>query len=371
MNKKIKRIILLVITLSLLLFTLELITRISTYNDYKTYPSYYELNKSALNILEKSSTQPFTLKKNSQGTHYDPRFLEYNYTIKTNSLGYRNEEFKSEKPDNKYRIIILGDSFTFGYGIKDNKTYTKILQDLLNNITAQYQVINAGYKAGYSPDSYYSYLNNEGYNLKPDMIILAYYPGNDVTDISENIWQELDDKELPLIVKSKTKYVDENGVLRTLESNKTKQKSIYHSIDYLLRRNFYTYIFLKHKISNIIKQKSITVYETEYWTGKQKELELTKEIITEIKKETQKRHIKLVIVLIPSKEQIGTENIGNRHLPQEKIITLTNITPSIDLYYDFLNKELFYFEKDGHWNEYGQEYAAKIIYKHLVEEKLL
>ena len=54
--------------------------------------------------------------------------------VSLNSLGYRDFEYSQERPNNTFRILMLGDSMTFGSGIdKIPDTYPKQLEVLLNN----------------------------------------------------------------------------------------------------------------------------------------------------------------------------------------------------------------------------------------------
>ncbi len=50
-------------------------------------------------------------------------------TYRINSQGYRGAEFGTPKPAGAYRIVILGDSFTFGEGTPEQLTYPRVLQD--------------------------------------------------------------------------------------------------------------------------------------------------------------------------------------------------------------------------------------------------
>ena len=104
--------------------------------------------------------------------------------VRQNSLGYRDFEYSQERPNNTFRILMLGDSMTFGQGInKTSDTYPKQLEVLLNKGSKQkFEVINIAYP-GYNTDSQLYDLYIKGFNSQPDMVFLGYYH-NDIPKLS-------------------------------------------------------------------------------------------------------------------------------------------------------------------------------------------
>ncbi len=75
------------------------------------------------------------------------------YKISTNSMGFRDSDAKIiNKRKNKYRIILMGDSFTEGLGVNWEDSFAGILSDQAKN--KNIQILNAG-TIGYSPKIYY------------------------------------------------------------------------------------------------------------------------------------------------------------------------------------------------------------------------
>lgn len=66
---------------------------------------------------------------NGKGRLYTPEFKTV-YLI--NSFGIRDKEYSFVKPRQTYRILVLGDSFTEGYGLNIEHTFSKRLEFLLN-----------------------------------------------------------------------------------------------------------------------------------------------------------------------------------------------------------------------------------------------
>lgn len=168
----------------------------------------------SLKIYDESDTFPFTTQKNVNIVHIGHTH-EFAYTIETNSLGYRMEEFAQLKPADEYRILTIGDSLTFGYGVEVDQSFPKRVETQLNkyleenNIKGKkIKVINAAFVGGKSPDSYYLFLKEQGLKLNPDLVIVNYFVNNDVVDIDDNVWQQLDDFGMPTKISPRTYHID-------------------------------------------------------------------------------------------------------------------------------------------------------------------
>src|SRR5215831_15854323 len=93
-----------------------------------------------------------------------------NKILNTNSKGLRGKrDFSYTKDKEKLRILILGDSFTFGDEVSDNETYAYYLQQML----PQTEVINMGVH-GYGHDQMLILLRDEGIRYEPDIVILGF-----------------------------------------------------------------------------------------------------------------------------------------------------------------------------------------------------
>lgn len=122
---------------------------------------------------------------------------EYSTYIKINSKGLRGQEYPYQKDDDVFRILVLGDSFTAALQVPEQETFPKLLETHLQQQfpATKIEVINAGV-VGYGTDNALAYYTHEGYRYHPDLVLLAFFTGNDLTD---NIWYslyDLDDGEL-------------------------------------------------------------------------------------------------------------------------------------------------------------------------------
>ncbi len=104
-------------------------------------------------------------------------------TLTINSLGLRDREYPHAKPEGVFRILVLGDSFTWGYGISDDEIFTELLESDLNRAGHRVEVLNAGV-SGWGTDQELLFLEKEGFNYEPDLVILAFYLYNDPENIA-------------------------------------------------------------------------------------------------------------------------------------------------------------------------------------------
>jgi lysophospholipase L1-like esterase len=93
-----------------------------------------------------------------------------------NQFGHRDELQTLHKPDGVRRILMLGDSVTFGWGVAQKNTTSEILQALLNDLNDgwQYQVVNMGI-GNANTDMEVRALENDGWRFMPDVIVLNFF----------------------------------------------------------------------------------------------------------------------------------------------------------------------------------------------------
>lgn len=93
-----------------------------------------------------------------------------------NSLGLRGSEPGNPKPVGSFRILVAGDSTTFGWGVNDHETYAVRLEQLIRHQRSPVrdEVINAGVN-GYDLRQTSSLLRYLTPRLQPDLILLGLF----------------------------------------------------------------------------------------------------------------------------------------------------------------------------------------------------
>lgn len=95
--------------------------------------------------------------------------------VTINSGGLRDREIAAGKPEGVTRIMMLGDSIVFGWGVAQDKTMSVVLeQDLKNGGFGPAQVINTGV-GNYNTAMEVAYFLKSGALLQPDVVVLNYF----------------------------------------------------------------------------------------------------------------------------------------------------------------------------------------------------
>jgi len=114
--------------------------------------------------------------------------------VHVNSRGTRGPEFQIPKPANTIRILSLGDSKTFGWGLTEAESYSGLIEQMLQQHVGggkKVEVINAGVNA-WSYAQMHVYLREHGLKYQPDIVVLA----------DANLWTQFSERNSPEFVKA-------------------------------------------------------------------------------------------------------------------------------------------------------------------------
>jgi hypothetical protein len=265
--------------------------------------------------------------------------------LNTNSRGLRGkQEFSYEKHSNKIRILILGDSFTFGDQVSDNETYSYYLQKMIPDA----EVINMGVH-GYGHDQMLIYLKEEGVKYKPDIVILGFLS----MDMSRNILQFRD--------YAKPKFVLTNDSIRITGYPIPRPEDILQW-NWIRPRLYDIWLILKHKanVRSGLFQRQIN--------------EVTKRILGEMALTIYKADAVPIFIYMPDKNEFSNQKFlteGERLLfsyCNEKNIAYCFSTRSY--FVEKMNQE-DPLNRIGHWTPFEHFTVAKAIYEYLTDQNLL
>jgi hypothetical protein len=115
---------------------------------------------------------------NQQGRQRHPGV--YDFTFSNNSQGFRGSRKYGARKPGEARVLLLGDSFTYGLGVNDDQTYAHRLEQALRQGDLAAEVINAGCP-GKGTDYALKLFQTVGVQLQPEVTVLGFF-GNDFQD---------------------------------------------------------------------------------------------------------------------------------------------------------------------------------------------
>jgi lysophospholipase L1-like esterase len=104
-----------------------------------------------------------------------------NKSVTINSQGFRGPEYNTVKNDKAIRIVGLGDSLMFGWGVTGDECYPALLSQYLNQSPPDgysWEIINTAVP-GYNTVMEVETLKVKGLQYNPDLVIIGYI-GNDL-----------------------------------------------------------------------------------------------------------------------------------------------------------------------------------------------
>jgi hypothetical protein len=104
----------------------------------------------------------------------------FTFRYSNNSLGWRGSREYREAKQTDYRVLMLGDSFTYGIGVNDDQTFAALVEKYLTADLRSVEVMNAGCP-GKGTDYELKCFQALGVKFHPDLTVLCFF-GNDFQD---------------------------------------------------------------------------------------------------------------------------------------------------------------------------------------------
>lgn len=308
----------------------------------------------------------------------------FNYNVKSNSDGFLDTEFTYN--ENSLRIFLLGDSFAHCLEADYESCAHNILEKNLNLYSEKrIEIFNFGL-GGYGGVDELLVLKKYGEIYKPNIVILYFLAQNDLKD-NDAALNWLDKKEKSGEEKFKIMVWTLNVAEPIIKIFKIRAFDFFvDSINNICIS--FSEMCKKRAAYHLMGIDNYEVYLSEISEKWKKRWNKEFEIIDQIKEESKKIGAELVIIPIASSEQVYEEDWkritetfpilkGKDYdfsRPNEKIIEYCkennikcfNLLP----YFKKEYKRLYHY-KDGHWNNEGQEFAAKTMFEFLINNNII
>jgi lysophospholipase L1-like esterase len=116
------------------------------------------------------------------GKRLAPGFVgeHYGAPVEINSHGMRDREYSLARSPEARRILVLGDSWTFGVGVAQGETWPRRLEAALaSGAGPRYEVMNTGV-SGYETYNEALYYERDLARFAHDLVLVGLYPVNDI-----------------------------------------------------------------------------------------------------------------------------------------------------------------------------------------------
>jgi hypothetical protein len=340
---------------------------------------------------------------------YTNLLYEESIPVIYNSQGWRDTEHSVQKPGDKTRIVVLGDSFMEGYSVRLEDLMSKRLEHLSDIEGYKTEVINLGV-GGYGTLQQYLVYKKVGRLYQPDIVLLGFYFGNDLRDNSYELGSMflnrtsiklssrpfLRHTELPAW---RITQVDYDGAMSRYTSHKEREKTLTETIAeksalFVTAHEVYKKIKARYQSMSIQDENSTKralerhlAQFGQYYCDEPAEYkrawEITGAIIQKLDQVVSEDGAELVVFTVPALNEVDPSiirNLENQNMSTPALcveaapsyLRLMRLLDELDVtYLDLLpdfrramrqdSVELFR-RSDAHWNELGHDLAAKKIH---------
>ncbi|MEL7034953.1 MAG: hypothetical protein AAFO04_04955 [Cyanobacteria bacterium J06592_8] len=340
---------------------------------------------------------------------YDPDlgFKIRPYANGNNQFGFNDRDYPLQKDPEKFRIVVVSDSFNWAGGKEGN--YTALLENKFTKYygTPKVEVINTGYPGTHTGEQL-EMLKKFGLQYNPDLVVLGFFVGNDFIDADPNrkriivndIYIDIDKREelivfgypiigqsrLWLFIQQKYKIFQEAAksqqalkssqtlIASSTPQNLTSQPPVEQSPGILSLETFLE--VEKNRLSFCEKED----LEDGDWD---KNINYILQSISEMSRTLAEKNIQFIVAIYPDEFQVNPklfnqvvtrfeldpkdyqincmQNILRKHLEANNI-----------KYIDFLERfqaeqqvQHLYLLQEPHWNSAGNQLAAEILFESL------
>lgn len=249
-------------------------------------------------VFEADKDLVFKLKKNLRMTYSQ---YEFAVEVTTNSIGLRDREVAPKHPG-VYRILGLGDSFSYANGVNLEDTYFKELENCLSVSTGrQIEVINCAVPA-YSLLQEIQFLKKYGMTLDPDAVLVGFCVANDFSD----------SYELFDAAGKPTLLVHEKGLISTKAKEQERGiRGLTRLLRPLLATHSHLYVFIRNRISEILVRLRLRhpppppdFCAKEFSDDLEKGWQLDQQLLLDLAALVREHNMRLTVVVLPTIYQV-------------------------------------------------------------------
>lgn len=321
---------------------------------------------------------------------------EFVVPVEINEQGWRDVLHPVEKPAGTVRVLVLGDSFSEALQVPLEDSFPRRLEaELDERLDAPVEVLNAGI-SGFGTAGQLLLLRRDGVAYRPDVVLVAFFPGNDVMNNSPDLETTLlpvydEDGRLEKVVSGKVPREGSPGGLKAILARSK-------AFRYARRRLVTGHPGLARRVGagrpaaagdNGGVPTGYQVYTTPdaRW---QLAWERTAALLAAMQAEAAAMDARLAVAVVSSREEVYPdlwaearqahpgmqEGVWDVDAPRRRVVEIcrnlgipvVELTPIMR---ERRDGEMLHFPRDGHWTPAGHRVAATAMANFLVKQGLL
>lgn len=280
--------------------------------------------------------------------------------LNTNSQGLRGQrDYQTEKAAGIKRIVALGDSFFFGWGVKDEETFASKLEARHKNL----EVINLGVP-GYGMDQILLMFTHIGQAYHPDVVLIGIYP--------EDFWRATrafsdSGYAKPYFVLSDGKQL----ILKNMPVPKPFELNT-NQFPEIMKRNPVENILIYSSIYRSLKDGFIRLGKNLKWIDPDstEEWVLGRAILSELVREVRASQATPILVIVPPSRWMESERRESVYLSLLRFAKRESIEviDPVPVFREAVKKSgvtKYYIQDDWHWTQEGHELIAGLLSERL------
>jgi len=327
------------------------------------------------------------------------RTSEFKLDVRINNLGFRGANTTIKKT--RKRVLVIGDSFTFGWGVEEDESWIQLLSEKYPDI----EFLNLG-QGGNHPGDYVRIAKIAIPLLKPDLVIISILQGNDLYQLMRVI--EFEENGAEIASRNEAKEPEQDKFRRYIKtffpnlmtrfsrkvsiqkawvrdssslfsSLTEEQESKYQKLNENIRMQFETGLLNPSLIYESLHNPDMFSFSSDTSNSLCKTgIARLRDLVIELLEVTDKNHAELLVLSLPNRpygfpntlkplSELGFNitvcDTLNANIPlQSALINIpaSIITPSLGN----STANLFY-KYDGHWNATGNRIFADQLTKQL------
>lgn len=326
---------------------------------------------------------------------------EFVVPVQIDAAGWRDVERKKERAPGTQRVLVLGDSFSEALQVPLEDSFPRTLEANLNQLVGRpVEVLNTGI-SGFGTAGELLLLQRDGAPYRPDVVLLAFFPGNDVMNNS------------PELEKTLVPHYGADGRIERVTSNKPERQPTGFLRRLLANSKAYQYgrrrLVTGHpdlarrlglgdgedKAEAAAARDGIPPGYFVYAAPEgawQKAWVHTEELLAAMKKQTEAMGAKLAVAVVSAREEVYPEwwqealntypsmqkRTWDVDAPRRRVVEIcqrlgipvVELTPVMRAQRQ-RDQQPLHFHRDGHWTSAGHRLAGEAMANFLVKEELV